>query len=63
MPSRKLSLHEYQSQQMLKDAGLPVAKGSIARTPEEAFTVSRVFFDLFGTLSLSYLALSLVGFD
>lgn len=46
--SRKLSLHEYQSQQMLKDAGLPVARGTIARTPEEAQIIARTFFDLMG---------------
>lgn len=49
MQSRALSLHEYQSQQMLKAAGLPVARGTTARTPEEAYIASRAFFDLVGT--------------
>jgi succinyl-CoA synthetase beta subunit len=33
---------------MLKSAGLPVARGTIARTPEEAEIAARVFFDLVG---------------
>nr|XP_060639468.1 succinate--CoA ligase [ADP-forming] subunit beta, mitochondrial-like [Anolis sagrei ordinatus] len=38
---RDLSLHEYLSMKLLKEEGIPVPFGLVARTPEEAYTVAR----------------------
>ncbi|XP_062977947.1 succinate--CoA ligase [ADP-forming] subunit beta, mitochondrial-like [Elgaria multicarinata webbii] len=38
---RDLSLHEYLCMKLLKEAGIPVPYGLVARTPEEAYKVAR----------------------
>uniref|UniRef100_A0A4W3IM71 Succinate--CoA ligase [ADP-forming] subunit beta, mitochondrial n=1 Tax=Callorhinchus milii TaxID=7868 RepID=A0A4W3IM71_CALMI len=40
---RNLSLHEYLSMGLLKDAGISVPKGQAVRTPEEAYAVAKAF--------------------
>ena len=39
---------------MLKDAGLPVARGTIARSAQEAQIVARAFFDLMGSHQITF---------
>ncbi|CAH2224079.1 succinate-- ligase [ADP-forming] subunit beta, mitochondrial [Pelobates cultripes] len=38
---RNLSLHEYLSMDLLKDAGIAIPKGFVAKTPEEAYSVAK----------------------
>ncbi|XP_042328420.1 succinate--CoA ligase [ADP-forming] subunit beta, mitochondrial-like [Sceloporus undulatus] len=38
---KHLSLHEYLSMKLLKEAGIPVPYGLVARTPEEAYQVAK----------------------
>ncbi|XP_060087705.1 succinate--CoA ligase [ADP-forming] subunit beta, mitochondrial [Heteronotia binoei] len=38
---RNLSLHEYMSMGLLKDAGIAVPHGLVAKTPEEAFQIAK----------------------
>ncbi|XP_007430818.1 succinate--CoA ligase [ADP-forming] subunit beta, mitochondrial isoform X1 [Python bivittatus] len=38
---RNLSLHEYLSMQLLKDAGISVPYGLVAKTPEEAYNIAK----------------------
>ena len=38
---RNLSLHEYMSIGLLKEAGISVPDGMVASSPEEAFTVAK----------------------
>ncbi|XP_053116369.1 succinate--CoA ligase [ADP-forming] subunit beta, mitochondrial-like [Hemicordylus capensis] len=38
---RNLSLHEYLSMELLKEAGVAVPKGLVARTPEEAYKAAK----------------------
>ncbi|KAM4045471.1 succinate--CoA ligase [ADP-forming] subunit beta, mitochondrial [Anomaloglossus baeobatrachus] len=38
---RNLSLHEYLSMGLLKDAGIAIPKGFVAKTPEEAYSVAK----------------------
>jgi len=45
----------------LKQAGLPVARGTTARTPQEAFTAARVFYDLVGSGDIVMKAQVLAG--
>ncbi|XP_015263326.1 PREDICTED: succinyl-CoA ligase [ADP-forming] subunit beta, mitochondrial-like [Gekko japonicus] len=40
-PRRHLSLHEYLSMRLLKEAGLRVPEGQVAKTPEEAYKVAK----------------------
>ncbi|KAK1479822.1 NAD-dependent deacetylase sirtuin-5 [Colletotrichum cuscutae] len=37
---RRLTLHEYQSQNLLKEFGIPVPRGHLARTPAEAAVIA-----------------------
>ncbi len=37
-----MKIHEYQAKQLLKDAGVPVPKGMVARTPDEAAQAFRM---------------------
>ncbi|KAK1702206.1 beta subunit of gdp-forming succinate-CoA ligase [Colletotrichum acutatum] len=46
---RRLTLHEYQSQNLLKEFGIPVPRGHLARTPAEAAVIVK---ELGGTCSL-----------
>uniref|UniRef100_H3ALN3 Succinate-CoA ligase ADP-forming subunit beta n=1 Tax=Latimeria chalumnae TaxID=7897 RepID=H3ALN3_LATCH len=54
---RNLSLHEYLSMELLKDAGIPVPKGLVASSPEEAYTVAKAI----GTKDLVVKAQVLAG--
>lgn len=54
---RNLSLHEYLSMRLLQEAGVCVPRGSVARSPEEAYKVAR---DL-GTADLVVKAQVLAG--
>ncbi|KAI8503899.1 succinate--CoA ligase [ADP-forming] subunit beta, mitochondrial-like isoform X1 [Branchiostoma floridae x Branchiostoma belcheri] len=38
---RNLSLHEYHSLQLLRDAGVVTPRGEVARSPEEAFEIAK----------------------
>ena len=38
---RNLSVHEYIAIDMLRDAGINVPKGGVARSPDEAFKVAK----------------------
>ncbi|KAK1675107.1 hypothetical protein BDP55DRAFT_664621 [Colletotrichum godetiae] len=38
---RRLTLHEYQSQDLLKEFGIPVPRGHLARTPAEAAVIAK----------------------
>lgn len=38
---RNLSLHEYLSMGLLKEAGIAVPNGVVAKTPEEAYQVAK----------------------
>ncbi|NP_001087509.1 succinate-CoA ligase, ADP-forming, beta subunit S homeolog [Xenopus laevis] len=38
---RNLSLHEYLSMDLLKNAGVAIPKGCVAKTPDEAYTVAK----------------------
>ncbi|KAL8164733.1 UNVERIFIED_CONTAM: beta' subunit [Gekko kuhli] len=40
-PRRRLSLHEYLSMRLLKEAGLRVPEGQVAKTPEEAYRAAK----------------------
>ena len=40
-PRRSLSIHEYLSMNLLKDYQIPIPKGGVAKTPEEAFQVAK----------------------
>ncbi|CAB4043963.1 succinate-- ligase [ADP-forming] subunit beta, mitochondrial-like, partial [Paramuricea clavata] len=39
---RYLSLHEYQSIQLLEDAGVLTPKGGVAETPQQAYEIGEV---------------------
>lgn len=41
MQTRKLHVHEYQSQQIMAQFGVRVARGGVASTPEEAERVAK----------------------
>lgn len=38
---RHLSLHEYLSMELLKEAGISVPHGLVANTPEEAYKIAK----------------------
>lgn len=40
--SRYLSLHEYQSIQLLNDAGILTPKGGVAETPQQAYEIGEL---------------------
>jgi len=59
--SRKLNLHEYQAQQLMRDHGIKVAKGSTANSPEEAINIAKAFFAFSGETDLVVKAQVLAG--
>jgi len=58
---RHLNLHEYQSQQLMREHGLKVAKGSTATTPDEAESIAKAFFAFSGETDLVVKAQVLAG--
>lgn len=38
---RNLSIHEYQSMELLRKFGVKVPRGEVARTPDEVFSVAK----------------------
>jgi len=58
---RFLSLHEYQSQQLMREHGLKVSKGSIATSAEEAERIAKTFFAFSGETDLVVKAQVLAG--
>lgn len=58
---RKLNLHEYQSQQLMRDHGIKVAKGSTADSPEQAANIAKAFFAFSGETDLVVKAQVLAG--
>ena len=39
---RNISLHEYQSIQLLEEAGILTPKGGVAETPQQAYEIGQV---------------------
>eukprot|EP01128_Nolandella_sp_AFSM9_P010968 TRINITY_DN7686_c0_g1_i1.p1 TRINITY_DN7686_c0_g1~~TRINITY_DN7686_c0_g1_i1.p1 ORF type:complete len:442 (-),score=132.87 TRINITY_DN7686_c0_g1_i1:298-1587(-) len=58
---RHLNVHEYQAQQILRNSGLPVAKGITVETPKEAVKAAQVFHDFFGKAPVVIKAQVLAG--
>lgn len=38
---RLLSIHEYQSQELMRERGITVPRGKVASTPEEAYAIAK----------------------
>lgn len=36
-----MSIHEYQSQELMRQRGIKVPKGKVAATPEEAYAIAK----------------------